>query len=89
MNLPNSLVHAAQQFAREQSAELDIREDERLRVKIALEAAFISGCSVTAHFLVSNDGHAVYTPQQVERDVEAAAGQLGLDPSQLLPDSSG
>jgi hypothetical protein len=84
MNLPNSIVKAAQQFAREQADELDILAEEKLRVKIAMEAAFISGCSLTAHFLVRQDGHSHYTPQQVEQDVASAAAQLGLAPEQLL-----
>lgn len=41
-----------------------------------MTAEFLSGCSQTAAFLVTNDGAA--TPQQIERALVIVANRLGL-----------
>lgn len=50
---------------------------DRLPVEAHLVAGFLSGASLTAHFIVGNDGSEWVTPTNVERAIENVARRFG------------
>jgi hypothetical protein len=87
MKISDQVLNAAKLFARQELyvmvREGRIRSEQLEGASKSLVAAFISGASLTAHFIVANDGNPMTTPQNVEHGVEEAAVEFGLRKSTL------
>ncbi len=78
MPLTQQILDAAQKFARTEAAKLGLSRQREARVRDAIAAGLVSGCSLAAHYLVANDGNAAVTPQILERAAEEVGKSLGL-----------
>jgi hypothetical protein len=82
--LSDIILQTAKEFAAK-----EVENNGGKAMEGSIVAAFISGCSLTAHYLIGNDGHPNVTPQNLEVSAQNAAEKFGLSKGNLQDEVDG
>jgi hypothetical protein len=77
------IIYASRRFGREVAKEFPPRM--QARVELLAMSAMISGINLAAEYLISNDGHALATPQNLQASAHEAANRCGMRTAKIEP----